>query len=346
MSAFTLETAGLDFKRIPLPAHTIIQPNKQIQPVIKSGFGRDLLHVTKETTFQTSFDKSLGFYYENYVMTHKNTSLDIHIEKDLTEPIWLKFIQNEIIEQNTIVIEPYCKAVVIMSYEGDEMIHHGDTRIQVKEGAELTLVKIQANGMNSQFVDQTLIEVEDRGQIKVLDFQLGSEHMIINYDANLLGYQASGDFKSIYLASDKRGIDTSFRANHIGRRSTSNILGKGVLSGHAKKVFRGTLNFEEGSTQSVGKEEEVVLLLSDNVKSDSIPALMCAEDDVIGEHGASIGQVDEDQLFYLMSRGLSEHQAKLLVISSSFAEIVEAIPDQAARQLVESLIDGGIEHVI
>jgi Fe-S cluster assembly scaffold protein SufB len=113
-----------------------------------------------------------------------------------------------------------------------------------------------------------------------------------------------------------------------------------------KKVFRGTLDFKLGSTQSVGKEEESVLLLSETVKSDSIPALMCSEDDVIGEHGASIGQLDEEQLFYLMSRGIEEHQAKLLVIASALKTWMEDIEDDQFREKVLTALDGSIEHAL
>jgi Fe-S cluster assembly scaffold protein SufB len=148
------------------------------------------------------------------------------------------------------------------------------------------------------------------------------------------------------MAADERGLDLSFTANHMGKKSESDILGKGVLSGQARKVFRGTLNFVDGSAQSVGKEEEIVLLLSEKVKADSIPALMCQEDDVIGEHGASIGQLDEEQLFYLMSRGLPESEAKLLVIASGFREILEGITDEKLRLKSLDAIDRRIQDVI
>lgn len=225
-------------------------------------------------------------------------------------------------------------------------VHLGHTIIHVKEGAKLNLIKFQSNHLGSSFIDETLIHVEDRGFINVIDIQLGSNKMIVNYDTNLKGYESECSFNSIYLASDQRGLDLSFTANHMGKKSTSSILGKGVLSGEAKKVFRGTLNFENGSAKSVGKEEEVVLLLSEKVKSDSIPALMCSEDDVIGEHGASIGQLDENQLFYLMSRGLSEDEAKLLVISSSFREILENIEDELLKEKTLGELERRIKDVV
>jgi Fe-S cluster assembly scaffold protein SufB len=341
----TLKSIGLDFKRIPLPESVLINPNNQYTPHLEAGTKKSYIHPVEPSPLNSDFERSLGPNFEAYVQTHANTGLDIHFKDNTDEMLWLNFKDEDIIENNSIVIEPYKKATVVLSYEG-EMVHHGSTKVLVKEGAELTLIKFQSNSLESQYVDQTLIEVEDRGLIKVIDIQIGSKNMIVNYDTNLKGYQSKCDYKSIYMAADERGLDLSFTANHMGKKSESDILGKGVLSGQARKVFRGTLNFVDGSAQSVGKEEEIVLLLSEKVKADSIPALMCQEDDVIGEHGASIGQLDEEQLFYLMSRGLPESEAKLLVIASGFREILEGITDEKLRLKSLDAIDRRIQDVI
>jgi FeS assembly protein SufD len=341
-----LSSIGLDFKRIPLPEAVFIEPKNQSQAKLVKGEIKNILHASKEDVLKSTFRKSLGLEYMDYVLLNHNSKIDFHLTQKVNPPIWYSFDDNELIENNHIVIEPYCSGTIILSYEGNKSVHHGLTRVHVKEGASLTLIKFQNNDLSSQYIDQNQIEVEDRGKLKVIDVQLGSENIVVNYDTNLKGYQSDCDYKSIYFGSEKRGFDLSFTANHIGKKSTSDILGKGVLTDKARKVFRGTLNFEQGSAQSVGKEEEIVLLLSDTVKSDSIPALMCSEDDVIGEHGASIGQIDENQLFYLMSRGLSETQSKLLVIASSFREILEAIDDEDLRAHSIEMVDRSIKDVI
>ena len=126
---------------------------------------------------------------------------------------------------------------------------------------------------------------------------------------------------------------------HFGARSESKILSKGALSGNSKKTFRGNLIFETGSAQSVGREKEVVTLLDERVRTDSIPALMCSEDDVIGEHAASIGQLDADKIFYLMSRGFSFESAKKLVIKASFEEILATLSDDTLKASIEASLD-------
>ncbi len=108
---------------------------------------------------------------------------------------------------------------------------------------------------------------------------------------------------------------------------------------HARKIFRGNLKFERGSTKSAGEESEYVLLLDENVRSDALPALLCDEDDVSGEHAASAGQVDEDQLFYLMSRGFNLKEAKKLVIHGSFTPVIDRVGIDSIQERIEAELE-------
>jgi len=346
MKNYTLETAGLNFKRIPLSEKAMIHPINKYQPEWMLGNQTDLIHLADKLEFTSDFTKSLNPEYGAYVGDYKNTGLDLKLTNKGHETYWIHFDGQEVVEDNKIVVEDNVEATVILWYTNQHMIHHGHTKIVVKPYGNLNLIKVQNNGPESYFVDQTQIEVESNGQVHCIDVQLGGQTSIINYDTNLKGYRSHGDFKSIYVTSDKRTMDLSYTVNHIGKKATSEILGKGVMADQSRKVFRGTLNFELGSTHSVGKEEEVVLLLSDDVKSDSIPALMCSEDDVIGEHGASIGRLDEEQLFYLMSRGIDEAKAKFLVAAAALKEVLVDIDNENLRQKAMDALDRRLEDVI
>lgn len=339
-----LKDIGLEFKRIPLDPKVADIKAISFTPEVVKGNRKSLVHPVSQFP-EVSFKKSLGDNYENFIVTHAKSKVSLVLNQ--AEPVWLRYEnEDDLIMYNTIEVAPYTSATVILEHLAKDSIHLGQMKVLVKEGASLNLIKYQGNHSKCSYVDETLVQVEDRASVKIIDIQMGSEKMIVNYDTNLLGYESSCDVHSLYLASDDEGIDLSFTATHIGKKTKSNIMGKGVLSGQARKVFRGTLNFERGSVKSVGKEEEVVLLLSEKVKSDSIPALMCSEDDVIGEHGASIGQLDENQLFYLMSRGLSEDEAKLLVISSSFRDVVENIEDEDFKSRTIDALDWRIKNAI
>lgn len=340
----TLKEAGIDFKRVPLPEYVVsVQPKAYAPAIIKGAMADEI--VKKVPTL--GFRKSMSGGYDDFVSATSQTSMAIVFDHEHPY-LWLDYKDiDDVVEYNHIHVKKNIKATLIVHYHDDQKrVHHGITKITIDEGGELKLIKIQNMTIDSQYVDAVQTEIEDRGRLSVVDIQVGSANMIVNYDTNLKGYQSHCEYNAMYMAADNRGIDLSYTVNHIGKKSTSNILGKGVLGGAAKKVFRGTLHFERGAIASIGKEEEFVLLLSDDVKADSIPALMCTEDDVIGEHGASIGQLDEDRLFYLMSRGLSEKASKLLVIQASYKEILQAIEDKDVVELAEAIVDRSLEYVI
>ena len=91
----------------------------------------------------------------------------------------------------------------------------------------------------------------------------------------------------------------NYVALHEGKKSVSEIRTNGVLHENARKLFRGTIDFKKGAAGAVGNEKEDVLLLDDDVVNQTIPLILCAEEDVEGNHGATIGKLDEDLVFYL-----------------------------------------------
>ena len=106
----------------------------------------------------------------------------------------------------------------------------------------------------------------------------------------------------------------------------------GALVGESSKKLKATLDFKEGSSGSVGNEEEFTLLLSENVKGISVPALLSHEDDVEGNHAASAGKMDKELLFYIMSRGYSLKEAEKLVIESKFQGTIQHLPEVLADE--------------
>ena len=104
--------------------------------------------------------------------------------------------------------------------------------------------------------------------------------------------------------------------------------------GTAKKTLRGTLDFKTGSSGSVGDEQEDALLLSEDVINSTMPVILCQEEDVEGRHGATIGQLGEDLLFYMQTRGIDEEEAKRIMIKARLESVARLIPDEEIKQLV------------
>lgn len=162
---------------------------------------------------------------------------------------------------------------------------------------------------------------------------------IYNSDLNSVGYNSKNYFNNIYLGKDNDLIDINYDMKNIGKSSINNLKVEGCLKENSKKVFRGIVDFVEGCTKSTGIENENCILLSDTCISRSVPVLLCHEDDVIGAHGESSGKINEDKLFYLMSRGLSKEEATKLIVISNFNSIINEIPDETIKEEILNTIE-------
>ena len=107
----------------------------------------------------------------------------------------------------------------------------------------------------------------------------------------------------------------------------------------ASKIFRGTIDFKRGASDSVGNEKETVLMLGDDVTNRTVPLILCAEENVVGNHGASIGQLDDETLFYFESRGIGRDVAEKLLARASIERVARLIGDEEAEGAVMNLLD-------
>lgn len=244
--------------------------------------------------------------------------------------------------EQLIVAEEGAKLSVIIDLhapKAEALQYFGKTKIVTKAGAHVKVVKIQRFESDAHIFDLNVSHVEEGAKLEVIDLQIGGNYKAVSHESNLEGRRAYSEMKSAYYGEGKERLDLSYTMSHQAKQTESVILAKGALAEQAQKVFRGNLFFKTGASESVGKEQEFVTMLSKEAQTDSFPALMCSEDDVIGEHAASIGQVDEEKLFYLMSRGLSEIEAKRLLVKASFDEVIGQIEDDALETILYEEIE-------
>ena len=128
-------------------------------------------------------------------------------------------------------------------------------------------------------------------------------------------------------------ISTMSTAKRFTRESARRAgSSRGVPADEADKLLRGTIDFRNGCAGAVGNESEEVLLLSENIRNRSVPVILCDEEDVVGNHGASIGRPDEELLYYMESRGLRADEAVELLAAAKLAAVVNRIPDEKIRE--------------
>lgn len=296
---------------------------------------------------QGSHRKSLGKKFDSYISGFSpNAHVIISKARNTMPSLKFSYFLNETghnyLLEHLIIAEEGSKLELILDLSSSaesEMNYFGKTKIVARAGAQVKLIKVQRLYDNTNVFDTSLSVVDEGGQVEVVELQLGGNYKAVSYESELTGRRSVSDIKSAYYASGSQLLDLSYTMSHLGKQTESNILVKGAMTEAAQKVFRGNLYFGTGASESVGREREFVTLFSEHAKSDSFPALMCSEDDVIGEHAASVGQVDTDALFYIMSRGYSEQEAKRLMLKASFEEITRNIGDASLEALVLADVD-------
>ncbi len=260
---------------------------------------------------------------------------------NIEKPIRIQYAMDKendlVIDNNIIVASENSRATIVIDYytlDDVDAFHNGALKIFAKPGANITVIKIQRMNDNSCHFDSNLAIVEPGAEVDFIQVEFGSKRTVTNYISNIKE-EGRSSIDSIYLGDKDRELDLSYYMNHIGRRSISNIETRGALKDKAKKIFKGTIDFKKGSSKSIGKEEESVILLDKTVISKQVPLLLCTEDDVIGEHAASSGKVDEHKLFYMMSRGFSKKEALKALVEASFNPIIDKIPMEDIKNIVK-----------
>ena len=164
------------------------------------------------------------------------------------------------------------------------------------------------------------------------------KNSITNYYSNILGEKAKNDLKTIYLGAENNIKDLNYIAELRGKQSFIDIDVQGALSGNAKKNFKGTIDFKKGCKKAKGNENEFCMLLSEKARSIALPMLLCTEAEVEGNHSTASGKVDNQELFYIMSRGLSYNEAVKLIVKARFNKILSRIEDEDLRnEIIEKI---------
>lgn len=193
--------------------------------------------------------------------------------------------------------------------------------------------------------------VEDSGFVLDKDARVSVRHVVLGggftatgLAADLRGDRSSIDVDTSYLASGTQQRDFNYIIRHRGRKTVSNMDANGVLTGTSKKCLRGTIDLIHGAKGAEGNERETVLLASKGVDNKTVPNILCDEDDVAGNHGATIGHVRPDQLFYAACRGLSQEQTEALFLSAKLEDAALQAPNDAVRANVVRLGNQIIPH--
>lgn len=162
-------------------------------------------------------------------------------------------------------------------------------------------------------------------------------------DTELLERGAETQTRGIYFPHGDQVFDLSTLTHHVGDHCTGDILFKAALRDRARAGFEGMIRVEPTGQQTNSYLSDHVLFLSDQAKADSVPGLEILADDVRCSHGATIGMIDSEQVFYLMSRGLERVEAEKLIVGGFFEAVLQEMPHESMRELVREQIQQKVE---
>ncbi|MEJ2561986.1 MAG: Fe-S cluster assembly protein SufD [Anaerolineales bacterium] len=269
---------------------------------------------------------------------------DVHLEQPLHAVIWPAGVETAFFSRLMIVLEQGASATFVHELasptrQDGEAMHAGIVEISIGKGAELTFVEVQNLGKNVWNFSHERAKIKADGNLNWIYAGVGS-HLTKNFsDIDLLGEGAEVRMSAFYIAIGEQHLDHDTQQNHLAPYTTSDLLFKGALLDHSRSVWQGMIYVAPGAQITDGYQANRNLLLSENARADSIPGLEILADDVRCTHGATVGQLEAEPIFYLMSRGLPRDMAERLVIDGFFAPIMERIPFERVRQRFKRMID-------
>ena len=224
-------------------------------------------------------------------------------------------------------------------------LHTGVIEIFVKKNAHARYTTIQNWSRNVYNLVTQRAVVEEDGLMEWVDGNLGSG-VTMKYPAVILrGARAHGEVLSIAFAGDDQHYDAGAKAIHLAPDTSSIITSKSISKGNGRSGFRGLVRVSRGAERAQSKVVCDALLLDPESRSDTYPYIDVSEDNTQIEHEATVSKISEDQLFYLMSRGLSEEQASALIINGFLEPFVKELPMEYAvelNRLIQLQMEGSV----
>jgi Fe-S cluster assembly protein SufD len=226
------------------------------------------------------------------------------------------------------------------SIEGTgQTLHGGLVEIFVGPNASLRFVELQSFGNHVWNFTHKRVQVERDGQLDWIFGAIGTRLTKDFSDLDLVGPGSTGRMSGFYFSDGKQHLDHDTQQNHLAPHTTSDLLFKGALKEQSRSVWQGMIYVAPGAQNTDGFQANRNLVLSPNARADSIPGLEILADDVRCTHGATVGKIDPDLVFYLRSRGIPTDEAERLVVEGFFEPIMQRIPFEGVRDRFKQAIE-------
>jgi len=219
-----------------------------------------------------------------------------------------------------------------------DALHAGIVEIKVMQGASLKFVELQSWGKHVWNFSHERIRVERDGNLDWIFGAIGSKLTKNFSELDLAGEGATGRMSGFYFTDGTQHLDHDTQQNHLAPHTTSDLLFKGALKGKSRSVWQGMIYVAKGAEKTDGYQANRNIILDEGARADSIPGLEILADDVRCTHGATVGKLEAEPIFYLKSRGIPQKDAERIVVEGFFDPIMQRIPFEGVRERFQQAI--------
>jgi Fe-S cluster assembly protein SufD len=267
----------------------------------------------------------------------------VHVEQPLHSVIWGP--GNELAQLSHLIVWVEDGASLTYVHEaasptepGAQTLHSGVVEIHVGDSSNVRFVELQSWGEHVWNFSHERARVGRDSQLDWVFVAVGSRLTKNFSDLDLAGQGSTARMSGFYFTDGNQHLDHDTQQNHLAPSTTSDLLFKGALKDRSRSVWQGMIYVAPGAQKTDGYQANRNLVLSPNARADSIPGLEIMADDVRCTHGATVGKIDPEEIFYLRSRGIPYQEAERVIVKGFFDPIMQRIPFEGVRERLEQVI--------
>lgn len=266
---------------------------------------------------------------------------DVKVEIPLEFAVWSDTDGLGLFPHVLVVADQGSEVTLVERYTSGDEGHVASQVVEViaKANAKVTFGSVQSWGAGADSFHTRRAKIDRDAAVNWVLGELGSRLGRASTHSALEGDGSESKASMVFFGSESQHLDCGIVMNHIGSYTNSDMLTKGVLKDKARCIYRACTDIEDGAVNTTGFQIENTLMLSSDARIDAIPELEIEETEVQAGHAATVAQVDETQLFYMMSRGVPRNEGIKLIVQGFVDPLLSRIPLDDVRQEIEAIID-------
>jgi Fe-S cluster assembly protein SufD len=300
-------------------------------------------HLGKYLKINSGFDAINTAYLNDgfFIYLPKNTIIEIPLQI-----LFYTNVENGLVTyRNLIVTEENSEAKIIFNHTGEsekKYFVNSVNEIAVGKNSSLRFYSLQSESEKAYHIEKSEVKINNSGTFKHYSFSFGGKIARNDIHAHLDGENITCNLYGLYLGKDKQHIDNNTFINHSKPNSFSEELYKGILGNESHGVFSGKILVSPDAQKTDAYQSNKTVLLSDLATIDTKPQLEIYADDVKCSHGATVGRLDEEQFFYIISRGIPRNIARSMLIRAFANDVIAKVEIEKLRELFNQRI---LEHL-